>query len=91
MPKLQGRLTNVLQILFPIWRRSWTTGLLTLVLYFGGLGFYSTAVLAASVPLTRQLPIVKNIGLGTDAGDLVFVPNHLTFKAGSRCSKSSHL
>ena len=89
MPK-QGRSTNVLQILFPIWRRSWATGLLTLVLCFGGLGFYSTAVLAASVPLTKQPPIVKKIGLGTRAGDLVFIPNHLTFKAGSRYQLTLH-
>ena len=90
MSKPQGRSADVILTLSHHWYRLWATGLLTLVLCFGGLGLYPTTVLAALVPLTKQPPIVKTIGLGNEAGDLVFVPNHLTFKAGSRYQLTLH-
>ena len=89
MPRPQGRLADVILIFFHPWHRFWAVGLLTL-LCFSGLTFYSGTVLAESIPLTKQPPIVKTIGLGTDAGELVFVPNHLTFKAGSRYQLTLH-
>lgn len=38
----------------------------------------------AAVPLAKQTPTEITISLGTEAGDLKFVPNHLQFKAGKR-------
>lgn len=42
------------------------------------------SVLAA--PLAKQTPITVSIELGTGAGELEFVPNHLEFQAGKRYS-----
>jgi uncharacterized cupredoxin-like copper-binding protein len=90
MLKPQGRLTDVILIFSRPWHRLWAVGLLTLVLCFSGLDLCSRTVLAASVPLTKQPPIVKAVGLGNEGGDLIFIPNHLTFKAGNRYQLTLH-
>jgi uncharacterized cupredoxin-like copper-binding protein len=48
------------------------------------LGLDARLALAASVPLSKRSPIVQTVSLGNEAGELIFTPNRLTFKAGSR-------
>jgi uncharacterized cupredoxin-like copper-binding protein len=40
--------------------------------------------LAAPAPLSKRSPIVQTVSLGNEEGELIFTPNRLTFKAGSR-------
>jgi uncharacterized cupredoxin-like copper-binding protein len=56
---------------------------LLIALVLVGLLFSPNAVIAAT-PLSKQLPLVKSIELGNIAGELKFVPDHLTFSAGRR-------
>jgi uncharacterized cupredoxin-like copper-binding protein len=57
-------------------------GCIILVLIaFGGV-FGNSAI--AALPLAKQPPIEVSIRLGTETGELKFVPNHLQFKAGKR-------
>lgn len=77
MPKLQNFIRWA-------WHRCWMIGLITVVFCLSGLGLGSSPAHAAPAPLAKQQPITKSIGLGSEAGDLAFMPNHLTFKAGSR-------
>jgi uncharacterized cupredoxin-like copper-binding protein len=58
-------------------------GLLIALVLVGGFLFSPNAVFAAT-PLSKQSPLVKSIELGTVAGELKFVPDHLTFLAGRR-------
>jgi uncharacterized cupredoxin-like copper-binding protein len=48
------------------------------------LGFDAGLALAASAPLSKRSPIIQTVSLGNEAGELIFTPNRLTFKAGSR-------
>ncbi len=57
--------------------------LLMVLMLIGGFLFSSPAVFAAT-PLSKQSPLVKSIELGNVAGELKFVPDHLTFVAGRR-------
>jgi uncharacterized cupredoxin-like copper-binding protein len=57
--------------------------LLMVLMLVGGFLFSPPAVFAAT-PLSKQSPLVKTIELGTVAGELKFVPDHLTFLAGRR-------
>jgi uncharacterized cupredoxin-like copper-binding protein len=45
---------------------------------------FSPNVVFAATPLSKQSPLVKSIELGNIAGELKFVPDHLTFLAGRR-------
>jgi uncharacterized cupredoxin-like copper-binding protein len=47
-------------------------------------GLDAQSTLAASVPLSKRSPTMQTISLGNEAGELIFTPNRLTFKAGSR-------
>jgi uncharacterized cupredoxin-like copper-binding protein len=58
-------------------------GLLVALMLAGGLLLSPNAVFAASI-LSKQPPLVKTIELGNIAGELKFVPDHLTFSAGRR-------
>jgi uncharacterized cupredoxin-like copper-binding protein len=82
MSKLQSWVTDCISLVYRQWHRCCLIGLFVVALCLSGL--WSSSVLAASVPLAKQPPIIKTIGLGNEAGDLAFMPNHLTFKAGSR-------
>jgi uncharacterized cupredoxin-like copper-binding protein len=57
--------------------------LLIVLVLIGGFLFPPTAVFATT-PLSKQPPLVKSIELGNIAGELKFVPDHLTFLAGRR-------
>jgi uncharacterized cupredoxin-like copper-binding protein len=57
--------------------------LLIFLVLIGGFLFPPTVVFAAT-PLSKQPPLVKSIELGNIAGELKFVPDHLTFLAGRR-------
>jgi uncharacterized cupredoxin-like copper-binding protein len=65
------------------WRRFWIVGLCVAVMVCS-LGFDARLALAASAPLSKRSPIVQTVSLGNEAGELIFTPNRLTFKAGSR-------
>jgi uncharacterized cupredoxin-like copper-binding protein len=65
------------------WRRFWIMGLCVAVMVCS-LGFDAGLALAASAPLSKRSPIVQTVSLGNEAGELIFAPNRLTFKAGSR-------
>jgi uncharacterized cupredoxin-like copper-binding protein len=58
-------------------------GLLIVLVLFGGFLFSPQAVFAGT-PLSKQSPLVKLIELGNVAGELKYVPDHLTFLAGRR-------
>jgi uncharacterized cupredoxin-like copper-binding protein len=66
------------------WRRIWMVGICIAVAICCTLGFGAGLALAASAPLSKQSPIVQTVSLGNEAGELIFSPNRLTFKAGSR-------
>jgi uncharacterized cupredoxin-like copper-binding protein len=57
---------------------SWMLGLLG-----GCWGVWPHWAIAAT-PLAKQPPIEVTVGLGTEAGDLKFMPSHLQFEAGKR-------
>jgi uncharacterized cupredoxin-like copper-binding protein len=57
--------------------------ILLALVFFCGCLFFPNAVFAAT-PLSKQSPLVKTIELGNVAGELKFVPEHLTFLAGHR-------
>jgi uncharacterized cupredoxin-like copper-binding protein len=57
--------------------------LLIVLVLIGGFLFSPTAVFATT-PLSKQPPLVKSIELGNIAGELKFIPDHLTFSAGRR-------
>jgi uncharacterized cupredoxin-like copper-binding protein len=59
-----------------------TIGLSILVLFMGVLYLPNGA--NASISLSKQTPLIKTIELGNVAGELKFVPDHLTFLAGRR-------
>lgn len=42
------------------------------------------SAIASSVPINKQPPIVVNVELGNDQGELRFSPDHLKFQAGKR-------
>ncbi len=65
------------------WRRIWIVGLCVAVMLCS-MGFDAGLVLADSVPLSKRSPIIQTVSLGNEAGELIFTPNRLTFKAGSR-------
>ncbi len=59
-----------------------TSCMVLVLLAVWGLGVSPMAI--AAMPLAKQTPTEITISLGTEAGDLKFVPNHLQFKAGKR-------
>jgi uncharacterized cupredoxin-like copper-binding protein len=65
------------------WRRFWMVGLCVAVMVCS-LGFDVQLAFAASAPLAKRSPIIQTVSLGNEAGALIFTPNRLTFKAGSR-------
>ncbi len=48
------------------------------------LGWTGSSPATLAVPLAKQTPINLVVQLGNEAGDLVFEPNQLQFKAGKR-------
>jgi uncharacterized cupredoxin-like copper-binding protein len=66
------------------WRRVLMVGLCVAAIAYISLGFDARFALAASVPLSKRSPIIQTVSLGNEAGELIFTPNRLTFKAGSR-------
>lgn len=42
------------------------------------------AAIAASIPLSKQSPMVVQVELGNDQGELKFFPDHLKFQTGKR-------
>ena len=59
-------------------------GICVVMVVCGTLGFDARLALAASAPLSKRSPIIQTVSLGNEAGELIFTPNRLTFKAGSR-------
>jgi uncharacterized cupredoxin-like copper-binding protein len=70
--------------LFPRWQRAFMVGICTIALLFYNLRVISSPAFAAAVPLSKQPPITKTIGLGNAGGELRFTPDRLTFNAGTR-------
>jgi uncharacterized cupredoxin-like copper-binding protein len=66
------------------WRRFWMVGFCVAMVVCSTLGLDAGLALAASVPSSKRSPIVQTVSLGNEAGELIFTPNRLTFKAGSR-------
>jgi uncharacterized cupredoxin-like copper-binding protein len=66
------------------WGRIWMVGLCIAVAICYTLGFGAGLALAASAPLSKRSPIVQTVSLGNEAGEFIFIPDRLTFKAGSR-------
>jgi uncharacterized cupredoxin-like copper-binding protein len=61
----------------------WTRLFIFLLLLLGvGCGFSQSVI--AAIPLAKQPPITETVGLGTESGDLKFMPAHLKFEAGKR-------
>lgn len=58
-----------------------TSCIVLVLLAIWGLG---SGLAVAAVPLAKQPPTEITISLGTEAGDLKFVPDRLQFKAGKR-------
>ena len=57
---------------------------LCVVVMVCSIGFDTRLALADSVPLSKRSPIIQTVSLGNEAGALIFTPNRLTFKTGSR-------
>jgi uncharacterized cupredoxin-like copper-binding protein len=53
---------------------------LMVLLFFSGL----QCPPAQAAPLSQQPPLVKTIELGNTSGELKFIPDHLSFRAGQR-------
>jgi uncharacterized cupredoxin-like copper-binding protein len=66
------------------WRRFWMVGFCVAMVVCSTLRLDAGLALAASVPSSKRSPIVQTVSLGNEAGELIFTPNRLTFKAGSR-------
>lgn len=66
------------------WQRACIGRLCAVVLVVSSLIAQPSPAFAASVPLSKQPPIVKSMGLGSAEGELKFIPHQLTFKAGNR-------
>ena len=84
MPKLSTQITSSILEICHHWHRVCILGIFALSVVLSSFTFQAKPVFAASVPLSKQPPIVKSIGLGSEAGELSFIPNRLTFKVGSR-------
>jgi uncharacterized cupredoxin-like copper-binding protein len=83
MSKLRDLFNGAWKKLYDRPWRSRILGLLVVLVFTGGFLFLPEAVFAAT-PLSKQPPLVRMIELGTIAGELKFVPDHLTFLAGRR-------
>ncbi len=70
--------------LSPRWQCTFMVGVCTVAILCFCLGLISSPAFAAAVALSKQPPITKTIGLGNAAGELRFMPDRLTFKAGTR-------
>ena len=66
------------------WHRVLMMGFCVAAIAISILGFDARFALADSVPLAKRSPIIQTVSLGNEAGELIFTPNRLTFKAGSR-------
>jgi uncharacterized cupredoxin-like copper-binding protein len=66
------------------WRRSWMVGFCVAMVVCSTLELDAGLALAAPAPLSKRSPIVQTVSLGNEEGELIFTPNRLTFKAGSR-------
>jgi uncharacterized cupredoxin-like copper-binding protein len=83
MPKLPPQLTSSTLKIGLHWKRVCIVGLCAVVVVLS-ISIPVKPAFAVSMPLSKQPPIVKSIDLGGAAGELSFIPNRLTFKAGSR-------
>ncbi len=83
MPKLPTQLTSSILEICHHWHRFCVAGVFALAFVLS-VGLQAQPAFAASVPLSKQPPIVKSVSLGSEAGELSFIPNRLVFEAGSR-------
>ncbi len=83
MPKFPTQLTSSILEICHHWHR-FCIACIFAIAFVLSISLQAQPVFAASVPLSKQPPIVKSIGLGSEAGSLSFIPNQLMFKTGSR-------
>jgi uncharacterized cupredoxin-like copper-binding protein len=76
--------SSLIQWGYQPWRRAWIVGFCVAAIAINSLGFDARFALADSVPLSKRSPIIQTISLGNETGELIFTPDRLTFKAGSR-------
>lgn len=84
MPKLQTQLTSSIVKICHHWHRVCIIGIFALLVVLSSFTVQTRSAFAASVPLSKQPPIVQSMSLGSESGELSFIPNRLTFKAGTR-------
>jgi uncharacterized cupredoxin-like copper-binding protein len=84
MTKLQTQITSSLLGICHHWHRIFIVGIVIVVAVLSHFSIQAKPAFAVSVPLSKQPPIVMSMGLGSEAGELSFLPNRLTFKAGTR-------
>jgi uncharacterized cupredoxin-like copper-binding protein len=83
MPKLPTQITSSILEICHYWHRFCIASIFAIAFVLS-ISLQAQPVFAASVPLSKQPPIVQSMSLGSESGELSFIPNRLTFKTGTR-------